>query len=307
MVPVRISLATMLLLGLSGCALWSDTASTDSDWGLSWKELRGDQPKSDEEGRLLKVASVEANIVRRPVGDARIRTIVWDEVDESGPMTPEERQRLNAAGFRVGIAGSSTPWALQSLAKDAMKIPMANDVDSALPNTGTVFSTPVGPSFTVFERGVTRLEVQANIDPRKIPTKSIPELSDVNDLTDVRCVLEVTVEELNSDWAMLNILPQIYYGANTVRLSVAGNNSHLPVRQSVHPLYEQQFRVRIHQGEVLVVGRHGADQWHAGRLFFQPDQGSSATESMLLIRLAAIDEIRGRRDTTVTYSETQSW
>ncbi len=252
------------------------------------------------------MANIEANIVRRPVGDSRIRTIVWDEVDESGLMSPEERQRLNGAGFRVGIAGSSAPWALQSLAKDAMKVPMSTEVDAATAVNNS-FSMPVGPSFTIFERGVTRLEVQANLDARKIPAKALSEMADLDDQSNLRCVLEITVEEINSDWAMLNVLPQIHYGANTVRLSVSGNSGHLPVRQEVHPLYDQQFKVRVHRGEVMVVGRHGADDWNPGRLFFQPEDGRSATECLLLIRLADIGEVRGQRELSVNYSEKTLW
>lgn len=310
MVPVRISLATLLLLGMSGCASWFNTSATDNDWGLSWNELRGlgkAEAESDQaETKLLKVANIEANIVRRPVGDSRIRTIVWDEVDESGLMSPEERQRLNGAGFRVGIAGSSAPWALQSLAKDAMKVPMSTEVDAATAVNNS-FSMPVGPSFTIFERGVTRLEVQANLDARKIPAKALSEMADLDDQSNLRCVLEITVEEINSDWAMLNVLPQIHYGANTVRLSVSGNSGHLPVRQEVHPLYDQQFKVRVHRGEVMVVGRHGADDWNPGRLFFQPEDGRSGTECLLLIRLADIGEVRGQRELSVNYSEKTLW
>ena len=99
-------MAATLMLFVSGCALFHSGADTGG-LGLTWAELRGAQATEGQaDAPKLNVAQLEANIVHRPVNDARVRTLVWEELDESGVMSPEQRQQLNSSGFRVGIAGS---------------------------------------------------------------------------------------------------------------------------------------------------------------------------------------------------------
>ncbi len=302
-------LATLLVI--SGCALFRSDGDPDG-MDITWPELRknaGPQHADTEQSasRVLKAAIVEANIVRQPVSDPRIRTLVWEGLDESGLMSPEDRQRLNRGGFRVGVAGGSMPWALQSLARDATQVATSGSAETDIAALDHNFQLPVGPTFSVFERGVTRLEVQPALDPAVIPVDSIAELQGLQDLRNLRCAVEVTVTELNSDWALLTAVPQIYAGTATTRLTIQGNNSQLPVRQNTIPLYQHQFRVKLHRGEVAVIGRHGDDEWNAGRLFFQPDSGSAASECLLLIRLADVSEIRGRSDTSVAIGKKYVW
>jgi hypothetical protein len=297
--------ATTLLLFLGGCALLkSDGEHAELD--LPWSR---DDSQEEAAGTtaVLKVARVEANVVRRPANDARIRTLVWEDLDESGPMSPEERQRLNSSGFRVGVAGSSAPWALQSLARDATQAAVAGSSGASNETFTGSFEVPVGPAFSVFERGVTRLEVQKQIDSSLIPLESIPQLAGLRERNHLRCVMQVTVEELDQGWALLKVQPEIHSGASTLRLSVAGSSDQLPVRQNVYPLYEQQFTLKLHRGEVAVIGRYGTNEWNPGRLFFQPESGSAATESLLLIRLSGVDEARGTSDMSVSVGKKYAW
>lgn len=297
---------TLLLLLLAGCALFrADGQSVDPD--VPWAERDGSDGTAASQAPVLQVAQFEANIVRRPANDARVRTLVWEDLDESGPMSPEERQKLNKSGFRVGVAGSSTPWALQSLARDASQAAVSGSGESATDSMQDNFRVPVGPAFAVFERGVTHLEVQKQLDPSLIPLDSIPELTGLKQAGHLRCVMQVTVEELDQGWALLNVLPEIHSGARTMRLSVTGTSDQLPVRQNVYPLYEQQFKLKLHRGEVAVIGRYGSDHWSPGRLFFQPDSGSAASESLLLIRLAGVDQVKGRSDMSVSIGKKYSW
>ncbi len=114
-------------------------------------------------------------------------------------------------------------------------------------------------------------------------------------------------EEASEDWVLLKVLPQIYSGANTLRLSVVGNNDHLPVRQNVYPLYDQQFQIKLHRGEVAVMGRFGDDDWDVGRLFFRPGTGSAASESLLLIRLLGVEQTTGRSEASVSVGKKYNW
>lgn len=308
MSSARLFLATTLLLLLTGCALLGfngEQKPLDTPWSADSGDA--DPTKSASSVPVLKVAQLEANIVRRPANDSRMRTLVWQDLDESGPMSPEVRQQLNRSGFRVGVAGSSTPWALQSLAREASHVRMTVASDTSPEALNNSFQMPVGPAFSVFEKGVTRLEVQSSLDASVIPLESIAELHGLRDLSQLKCVIEVTIEELDQGWVLINVLPQIHSGSSTTRLSINSNNSQLPVRQNIYPLYEQQFQLKLHRGEVAVIGRYGSDTWNAGRLFFQPDTGSAASEALLLIRLVGVDQVKGRSDLSVSVGKNYAW
>ncbi len=306
MSPLRFYPATALLMVIAGCALLgieTKKGKLDTPWDASDSESADNSSSAP----VLKAALMEANIVRRPANDARIRTLVWEELDESGPMSPEQRQQLNRSGFRVGVAGNSGIWALQSLARETTQVAMSQPAEAQSEDLHTSFQMPVGPSFSLFRNGVTRLEVQNSVDPAVIPVESIPELAGLRQLNQLRCVMQITVDELQDGWALLTVLPQIYSGSNIMRLSVAGNSDQLPVRQNVYPLYEQQFQLKLHRGEVAVIGRYGSDNWNPGRLFFQPDNGSAAAECLLLIRLVGIDHVKGKSDLSVNIGKKYAW
>ncbi|MCA9037489.1 MAG: hypothetical protein KDA91_20285 [Planctomycetaceae bacterium] len=303
---VRVLTTATLMLFVCGCALFR-SGESGNGLGITWRELRGTEnaaAEADEGAPRLNVAQLEANIVHRPANDARIRTLVWEELDESGVMSPDQRQQLNASGFRIGVASGSTPWALQSLAQDARKVPVSSGA-SDMPDATT--QIPLGPSFPVFEGGSTRLEVQQELDSSLIPLQSIEGLDGMRQTDNLRCTVQVTVKEASEDWVLLTVLPQIHSGTRALRLSVVGNSDQLPVRQSVYPLYEQQFQVKLHRGEVAVIGRFGSEEWNAGRLFFQPTRGSSASESLLMIRLLGVDQVTGRSETSVSVGKKYHW
>ena len=302
----RVLTAATLTLFVSGCALFRSGTDTGG-LGLTWADLRGQKAEESDNSPKLNVAQLEANIVHRPANDSRIRTLVWEELDESGVMSPEQRQRMNSSGFRIGVAGSSTPWALQSLAQDARKAAVSGNSDASIAAMSTAYQAPIGPSFPVFEGGMTRLEVQTNLDSSQIPLRSIGGLDNLRDAEHLRCAVQGTVEEASDDWVLLTVLPQIHSGSNAMRLSVIGNNDHLPVRQNVYPLYEQQFQIKLHRGEVAVIGRFGSDEWNAGKLFFQPNSGSAASESLLLIRLLGVDHAMGRSEASVSVGKKYDW
>lgn len=242
---------------------------------------------------ILRMARLEASIVSRPCNDARIRQYVWEELDESGLMAPDLRQRLNENGFRIGVAGSIAPWALQSLARESVTVHRAGNEQQM---AAAMEQTSVGPAFSLMQNGTSLLELQSQLDVDRLPLSKIQELSSLRDRTDLKCIMEVSVRELNEDWVLLNVLPQIHVGSSTARLSISGASEQLPVRQNIVPLYEKQFTVKLLTGEVAVIGRYDSEDWNLGRLFFQPDSGSSGSERLLMIRMVGIDKLQGQSD-----------
>ena len=97
---------------------------------------------------------------------------------------------------------------------------------------------------------------------------------------------------------LLSVLPQIHIGANTTRFSISGSMEQLPVRQNIVPLYDQQFTVRLHTGDIVVIGQQRSETWNSGRLFFEPLAGSAATERLMMIRLAGVDQMKGQTDSS---------
>jgi len=295
----RLIFAAAATLVMCGCAIFApDSEKTERQFPWSRSE------EADDHTVYRMAAGIEAGIIRRPRNDVRIRKLVWDHLDESGLMAPEARQLLNKNGFRVGVAGSSSPWALQSLVREATQSARG---ESATESAGTESSPSVGPRFTVMQGGTSRLELQPFVNVSAVPVDQIPELASIRDLSNLRCVIELTVEEVDSEWVMLKLLPQLHVGARTARLSVGVSGEQLPVRQRVVPLYEQQCQIRLHQGEVAVIGLQSPDEWTSGRLFFAPDDSAGGHESLLLIRLAGIDGLKGHSAAAETVASKYRW
>jgi len=287
--------ATLILL-LPGCALFQlpGVASKNVD---SPREWFGNKAKVDN-GPTLNTARLEASIVTRPANDELIRRDVWLELDESGLMPPDRRQRLNRSGFRVAVAGGTAPWPLQSLAREALAALRSTEGQASPDSHMNDQFSAMGPAFSVMQNSRSLIEVQSQLDSSLLPLKELPELAILRDQSGLRCVMEVSVKELTNEMVLLSVLPQIHIGANTTRLSISGSMEQLPVRQNIVPLYDQQFTVRLHTGDIVVIGQQRSETWNSGRLFFEPLSGSAATERLLMIRLAGVDQMKGQSDSS---------
>ena len=287
--------ATLMLL-LPGCALFLANGEVSKNIA-SPREWFGEKSEAND-GPTLSTARLEASIVTRPANDVRIRQHVWLELDESGLMAPDRRQRLNQSGFRVAVASGTAPWALQSLAREAQAALRSTEGQAAPDIQMKDQFSAMGPVFSVMQNCKSLIEVQSQLDSSILPLKELPELAALRDQSGLRCVMEVSVKELTDEMVLLSVLPQIHIGANTTRFSISGSMEQLPVRQNIVPLYDQQFTVRLHTGDIVVIGQQRSETWNAGRLFFEPLSGSAATERLLMIRLAGVDQMKGQSDSS---------
>lgn len=284
------------MLLLPGCALFfaNEDASKDVFFPREWF---GNKAETND-GPTINTARLEASIVTRPAHDELIRQHVWLELDESGLMTPDRRQRLNQSGFRVAVASGTAPWALQSLAREAMAALRSTEGQSSSTSPANDQFSSMGPMFSVMQNSKSLIEIQSQLEATMLPLNELPEIAVLRDHSGLRCVMEVSVKELTDDMVTLSVLPQIHIGANTTRLSISGPTEQLPMRQNIVPLYDQQFTVRLHKGDIVVIGQQRSDGWNAGRLFFEPLSGSAATERLMMIRLAGVDQMKGQTDTS---------
>jgi hypothetical protein len=287
--------AAALMLLLPGCALFEANKGLQTSSGQTLE--RFGEKKDTNSGLTLSTARLEATIVSRPAHDERIRNHVWLELDEGGLMEPDQRQRLNHSGFRVAVAGGTAPWALQSLARESVAAARSTEGQASQYSSSDQFDS-MGPAFSVMPNSKSLIEVQSQLDSSRLRLDELSELSSLRDQSGLRCVMEVSVKELTNDMVELSVLPQIHTGAYTARLSISGSMEQLPVRQNILPLYDQQFTVRLHTGDVVVIGQQRSESWNSGRLFFEPYSGTAATERLLLIRLAGVDQMKGRSDTS---------
>lgn len=175
-----LTIATMLLL-LPGCALFVADGAKDSGIASAFPWQKQKTEADDPNQPILKMTRLEASIITRPANDPKIRRYVWEELDESGLMSPEIRQRLNDSGFRIGVAGSATPWALQSLARDAVKVQRSSDEQASAQSMLSMNQTSLGPEFSLMHKGKSFLEIQSQLDLQKIPLSQISELASLRD------------------------------------------------------------------------------------------------------------------------------
>ena len=288
-----------LFLTATGCDLFRSLGDGKSPLTTMLPPLDKPLDRSSTPSATLRMARLEACIASRPINDHKTRKLVWEELDESGLMAPEQRQRLNESGFRLGVAGSSTPWAVQSLAQDASR-PTATDGTSASPPAPAQnLSGAFGTIFTLLPGGQSYLEIQSDLDESRLPLQQIAQLSMLRNPSQIRCVLELSVRELSADWVLLNVLPIVYSGSSTARLTIEQNADKLPIRQNMLPLYEQQLQFRLLAGEIAVLGRNAAEDpatWTLGHLFFQPYSDPGSTERILMVRMNSIETLQGRSD-----------
>ena len=259
------AVATMLLL-LPGCALLVADGARESGLTSAFPWSKHKTVADGDSVPILTMVRLEASIVTRPANDPKIRRYVWEELDESGLMSPDIRQGLNNSGFRIGVAGSATPWALQSLAHDSVMAHRSAEEQSVAQSVLSTNQTALGPEFSLMQNGKSILEVQSQLDVQRLPLNQIADLASLRDRTGLRCVFEISVKELKDDWVLLSILPQVHAGTSAPRLSIDGTSEQLPVRQNVIPLYEQQFTVKLLTGEVAVIGWHESTDWNPGSL-----------------------------------------
>ncbi len=260
----------------------------------------GEEPAAT--GPMLQMARMESCVPRGPRDDTRILQLAWQELDESGVMAPQHRRKLNDAGLRAGVAARSTPWILKKLAQEASREYRPRTAE-ALPalSPDNASNNRFGQAFSLMAGGNSYVDLQSDLDLSIKALQQIPQLESLREAGNLRCTMEVSIQEINTHWVKVRLLPIIFTGRATPRLTIVDQQEQLPVRQNMFPIYELQIELLLLPGEIIVVGQMTTDQPHSiGRLFFSPDTGSSGRESLLMIQLTGIDQLQGQSDPTFT-------
>lgn len=290
-------LFVLALLSTSGCALFS----TENEGLISSQQrLKPDQvAEFESDYPVRRVVRLDTSIVSALATDRRIRELAWEELDESGLMSPEDRRRLNQSGLRVGVSGGTLPWALESLLRGERVNLESTPGSAQLGNRASCFGSHVAMA----QGSNSVVELSSEEQSLVIPSGCIAGMNKGGELHDARCVLEMTATEYGDGWVVIRFLPQLHHGSRTMRYSISEAGEKLPVRQRIQPLYEQQFEVKLHTNETLVIGHQEQLDWTVGRLLFQCDSLVSKSERLLAIQLKKIEEVAGQKSMDISYSK----
>lgn len=241
--------------------------------GLLHKNAKLPSIQAPPDAVQLDIAFVERPIDDRLLGDA-----LWQEVDQIGALEPAVRKKLTNAGFRIGVAGSSPPRALQLM----LGLGSPFDDDSSLTNEKK--SSPVRhivlPPGQFTEIQTSPIYQSCTIE---IPSKDGPE---AKDFSNTRCLFRVKVHRLQDGWAKLEFLPEIHYGENRLRVTATEGGWRQRTTQKVEPLYNQRFEIELSVGEMVLITVDGTNVGSAGRHFFVGADKDAKVQRLLVVRLA---------------------
>jgi hypothetical protein len=299
----RFHLTVLLLVGLgNGCALFRmDLANRPEEKSRETRKIAtmnvaGEVP-------VKRIVRLNSNLIVQPAHEKRIREQVWDEMCEIVFQEPQVRRRLNENGFRVGVSAPPYPWALGSLMSVAQHDQRRkSDADQSQ----LFFSASggaTGASMVVPEEGESLVEIRRGT-AAEIPTAAnIPGVAGVEPAEQIRCVLRVQSVEYNEDWALIRFLPELHFGRESMRLTVTDGDDRLQMRQKRVPLFDQQFELRLHPDDAVVMGYNAQEEWTIGKFFFQSTSVSSTQQHLLVLRLSEIETIEGRPSVQVYRSK----
>lgn len=288
-----------LAICMCGCAIFS---TAREDLLAPQKPLSNDQIAefNEDQPPTRNVVRLNTSIVSTVASDQRIRTLVWEELDESGLMSPDNRRRLNQSGLRVGVAGGTLPWALESLAREehssASQQSQRHTIDPAITQKSFL-----GTQVAIAEGSSSHIEFPAPDGKLVIPAGQIAGLKNGAVLHNARCIFEITPLEFGNGWVVIRVVPQIHHGALTTRYDLGNENQRMPLRQKVRPLYEQQFELKLHVNETVVVGHLDQEEWTVGRMLFQADSLTSRSEKLIALQLNDLEKVAGQKSLQVTY------
>ncbi|MEQ9408799.1 MAG: hypothetical protein RIK87_13775 [Fuerstiella sp.] len=288
------------LLSATGCALFH---SQGNDLLNPREPLNPEQVMDFESDvPVRRVVRLETCLMSALATDRRVRQHVWEELDESGLMSPEDRRRLNQSGIRVGVSGGTVPWALTSL-RQGVRIEQPLVPTSHVAPASRQQIASFGSHVAIPEGSSSLLELRADTSPLIIPAGNIAGMMNGRELENARCVLELKPVEYGDRWVVIRFLPQIHHGSVTTRYNISAGAEQMPVRQKIQPLYEQQFELKLHINETVVIGHQEQTEWTVGRMLFQSDSLTARNERLIALQLADVEKVSGQKSLHVSYSK----
>lgn len=265
----RVMVAYLLCLAIAGCSLLSRGEKSDASSGFNLAPLVA--PRD--------AVQLDLVFVDRPETDLLLQESLWKEIDEIAGLPPQTRSRLYEAGWRIGVASSRPPRALEELLELATDQPNPRESDRRL--VGRRVAIPAGTDFPIEVTDLLpELRAQLEADGR------------VKTWSDVKAVLRVRVEREQDGWVRLVCTPEIHHGKAWLRPIATPQDWQHQRTQNIEPLYELQFELSLNLGEMGVVTalndleRSSDEPASVGRAFFHSGDLNGKLQRLLIIRVA---------------------
>jgi hypothetical protein len=221
--------------------------------------------------------TLEVYYIERGAGDALIGESLWRQLDEAGAIKSQEvRSRLRTAGLRVGLAGTNPPQALRAAAAEQ------RSASERGPGAMRKVSLLAGQETTI--------EAAIIDDAFQVRTRGTAG-ERVTPYAGARCILRISGERQQDGWVRLHVHPELHHGAKTFRSSAQDGDWKLHQGQKIDQLYEQRFDVELSLGELVVLGPLGDEPDTIGARFFRTGEPPAASERVLVIRVADVQQI----------------
>lgn len=263
-------------LGLVGCEVFPQNTAklASSDAGLPNIKV---PPDSIE---------LEIMFVERPTGDRLMGDVLWNEVDTILNLEPQEQRDLARNGYRIGVAGSHPPAALQQLLEIRAK-PKEGEVTAAMESDQRLQGN------RIFVSSGSETQIQLNDVPYEnfgfnLFGSNGAREPEVRTFNGARCLYRVSVRREQPGWARLEFVPEIHHGAEQLRPAATTDQWELKSQANIEKLYAQRFTLLLNTGDMaLVTGRVDLPDT-AGHRFFTGPEGQDGVQRMLIVRLARV-------------------
>ncbi|MBI1313291.1 hypothetical protein GC176_18525 [bacterium] len=265
----RIPAIGLLCLMLAGCSLLSSERKLKRSSGFELAPI------------VVPRDAVQLDLVfvDRPQSDPLLQASLWKEIDEIAGLSPQTRTRLHEAGWRIGMASSRPPRALEELLELASDRPDESESERRL--VGRRVAVPAGTEFPIEVTDLLpELRLQLVNDER------------VKTWSDAKAVLRVRVEREQDGWVRLVCTPEIHHGKAWLRPIATPQDWQHQRTQNIEPLYELQFELSLNLGEMGVVTalndveRSSAELDSVGHAFFHSVEPTGKLQRLLIIRVA---------------------
>lgn len=261
-------------------------------WGCTGLFNQIPQRTTDQDSNPLpsiatsqEAVQLEIVFAKRPINDPLLGDALWQEVDQIGAIEAGKRKLLQKNGFRIGVASSDPPRALESMLGLSAKSAALSRASSqnlrgrrVVLRSGADTEIQTSPLYRQC-----RLEIAG-----RGQTKS-------EQFQQARCVLRVKVNRLQGGWARLEFLPEIHHGPQRLRRKAQATEGiwRLHTSQNIEKLYDQRFEITLNVGEMVVVSCDQKNPRSVGHRFFIPAGDNPEFQRLLVVRLADLKASEG--------------
>jgi len=218
---------------------------------------------------------LEVYFIDRRIGDPLIGESLWSCLSSLTAVAAENQTHLSEDGFRFGMASSRPPRSLQSLLR------LSDEQDPMRRVVPHRYTVPSGQETLLMISQV----------PNGTPLiRKTAEGVKTTELNQAQCLLRVSAERMDGNWARLSITPEIRHGASALRPVATDQNWQYHEGQQVIPFYQHRLTAELNTGEVVVLGLDAAQPDGLASFFFRSDI-SSGIERLILVRVGEMHKV----------------